>query len=124
MKEINKERIETPPAARMSTDEERIQYVKKILLKANKAECFSYYALSNVLIGNGVKSGVIKPVWLDSPDDIKANSITGDGEMGFAYSLNGVKQPNFTIEGDKYSIEDVFKFTYLFRKKMESGNNS
>lgn len=44
--------------------------------------------------------------------------------MGFAYSLNGVKQPNFTIEGDKYSIEDVSKFTYLFLKKLESGNNS
>lgn len=95
-----KEIIETPPAARMSTDEERILYVKTILLKANKAERFSYYALSNVLIGNGVKSGFIKPVWLDSPDDIKANSTTGDGEKGFAYSLNGVKQPNFTIEGD------------------------
>ena len=71
-----------------------------------------------------MKSGFIKPVWLDSPDDIKANSITGDGKMGFAYSLNGVKQPNFTIEGDKYSIEDVSKFTYLFLKKLESGNNS
>ena len=65
-----------------------------------------------------MKSGFIKPVWLDSPDDIKVNSTTGDGEMGFAYSLNGVKQPNFTIEGDKYSIEDVSKFTYLFLKKI------
>lgn len=117
-KKRKKERIETPPAARMSTDEERILYVKTILLRANKAERFSYYALSNVLIGNGVKSGFIKPVWLDSPDDIKANSITGDGKMGFAYSLNGVKQPNFTIEGDTYSIEDVSKFTYLFLKKI------
>lgn len=115
--ERKEEIIETPPA-RVSTDEERIQFVKTILLKANKAERFSYYALPNVLIGNGGMSRFIKPVWLDAPDAIKADSVTGDGKMGFAYSLNGVRQPNFSIEGDLRSIEDVSKFTYLFLKKV------
>ncbi len=115
--ERKEEIIETPPV-RMSNEEERIQFVKTILLKANKAERFSYYALPNVLIGNGVKSSFIKPIWLDAPDAIKADSVTGDGEMGFAYSLNGVRQPNFSIEGDLRSIEDVSKFTYLFLKKV------
>lgn len=96
-----------------------IDYIKSQLLVVNKHPFFSYFAITNTLIGTAAHANSVKPLWLSNHDSIKVETIDKNDYIAIKYSLNGGSHwIKFERKGDVFNIDDVSIFTYELFKEM------
>jgi hypothetical protein len=91
------------------------KFIKEQFLRVNKNPFFSYYAITNTLIGEAGNSDKIKKVWLS--DDKKFSVVKRDKDVANHITCKfstdyEANYADFSRPGEYSNIDDVVNFTY------------
>lgn len=94
-----------------------VEFIKKQILAVNKHPYFSYYAITNTLIGEAANSSDVKPIWLSCPSKYLVESTDKDhkrdGYISIRYSVDGgLSWEQIATRANYEDIDDVALFTY------------
>lgn len=94
-----------------------VEFIKKQILAVNKDPFFSYYAITNTLIGEAANSSDVKPIWLSCPSKYLVESTDKDhkrdGYISIRYSVDGgLSWEQIATRANYKDIDDVALFTY------------
>lgn len=94
-----------------------VEFIKKQILAVNKHPFFSYYAITNTLIGEAANSSDVKPIWLSYPNNYLVESTDKDhkrdGYISIRYSVDGgLSWKPIATRANYEDIDDVALFTY------------
>lgn len=94
-----------------------VEFIKKQILAVNKHPFFSYYAITNTLIGEAAHSSDVKPIWLSRPNKYLVESTDKDhkkdGYISIRYSVDGgLSWEQIVTRANYEDIDDVALFTF------------
>lgn len=103
----------------LKSEETDIKFIKECLLRVEKHSFYSYMAIPNTWVGNANRSEEIKRKWLDEPNQYTFRTKDVAGHIAGYFSVDGGwTVQEISIEGDRFNVDDVAKFTFLLFKKM------
>lgn len=107
------------PAPVVYSEEEEVAFIKGLLSQIVKHSYFSYFALTNALIGEAVGAEETKKRWLDNPYKYFFKTKKSYGEIGGEYTVDGQQTwHDFRQNGNTEDLDDVAHFTYSLFKTM------
>lgn len=100
-----------------------VEFIKKQILAVNKHPFYSYYAITNTLIGEAANSSDVKPIWLSRPNKYLVESTDKDhkkdGYISIRYSVDGgLSWEQVATRANYEDIDDVALFTYALFSSM------
>lgn len=98
-----------------------IDFIRSQLLAVKKDPYFSYFAITNTLIGEAANATAVKQVWLSSPKNffVKSNYKEKPGYISILYSIDGgISWIALEKKADSQNLDDVSVFTYELFKEM------
>ena len=108
-----------PPAPVVYSEEEEVAFIKGLLSQIVKHSYFSYFELTNALIGEAVGAEETKKRWLDNPYKYFFKTKKSYGEIGGEYTVDGQQTwHDFRQNGNTEDLDDVAHFTYSLFKTM------
>lgn len=88
-------------------------FIKNQFLAVNKHSFYSYYAITNTLIGEAANASAIKPMWLSESNKYCIKSVDKIGNISVQYTTDGgISWNNYEMPGSFQNLNDVIEFTY------------
>ena len=102
-----------------TTGNDEIAFIKGLLSQIVKHSYFSYFALTNALIGEAVGAEETKKRWLDYPNKYFFKAIKTYGEIEGEYTVDSQQTwHDLKQRGNSNDLDDVSHFTYSLFKAM------
>ena len=93
--------------------QKELDYIKDLFKQVDKDPEFTWFAVTNTIIGDAIDSENVKSSWLTDADQYRVESQLLDGFISVTYNTpDSPPDSEFTLIGDLYSLDDVARFTY------------
>ena len=97
------------------------EFIKEQFGRQNKNSFYTYYAITNTLIGEAANSSSVKAIWLDNPTnyDLKSIEKKEKGIISCDFTTDGwITSTRFERSGDTFNLDEVVEFTCDLFKEM------
>jgi len=96
-----------------SNYQKELDYIKNLFKLVNKNPYFSWFAITNTIIGSAHGSENVKECWLINSEEYNVKPQDKDGFISVTYNVPDCPHDSeFTLIGDKNNLDDVVRFTY------------